>query len=357
MTMYPLSISRDYAPTWTLVDAVRELFQNALDQQTMVPDNVMFHNYTDGVFKIGNKKSVLEARSLLLGTTTKTDEPDTIGQFGEGYKIACLVLCRLGKKVTFYNYGAREVWRPRFVKSRKYKAEILTFFVDKQHVWRSVPDNNLTIEIAGISEDEFFEIGESNLHMQEGYSFLDTEYGNIMLDEDLAGKIFVSGLYVHTQETLKYGYDLKPKHIKLDRDRKMTNLFELQWLSARMWASTNEKSLIRDMIEKGAADVSKIHYHMHDTRIYDTFVEKYGNAVPVTSQEQLDAVPSGRRGVIVNETHYSMLVSDSRYEAPEAMRSLSDRFAIWLDNNGDELSPQAYESLNELIKECAHSGF
>ena len=101
-----LTIAPSYVPSWGIVEAVRELFQNALDQQKQNPTNKMSWEYDPEAqrLRICNKYSTLEASSLLLGATTKADDTSTIGQFGEGYKIATLVLLRNDKKITFYNY-------------------------------------------------------------------------------------------------------------------------------------------------------------------------------------------------------------------------------------------------------------
>ena len=113
MAKYELSLSPEYVSHWGIVEAVREIFQNAIDQAAVQEDNPMFFSYEknevksagwgmtyeqDGVLRIGNRDSILDAKSLLLGATTKRDDQKTIGQFGEGYKIATLVLLRSGKQ-------------------------------------------------------------------------------------------------------------------------------------------------------------------------------------------------------------------------------------------------------------------
>jgi len=93
-----------------------------------------------------------------------------------------LVLLRHGKQVTFYNYGNKEVWKPRFVNSKRFGARILTFFVDKKYFWQSVPDNNLIIEVTGITQEEYWDIVNSNLHLQtlDPDRVIETEFGRII---------------------------------------------------------------------------------------------------------------------------------------------------------------------------------
>ena len=56
MKKFELSISPDYVADWGVIEAVRELFQNALDQQTINKNNKMFFTYDkeSKILRIGN---------------------------------------------------------------------------------------------------------------------------------------------------------------------------------------------------------------------------------------------------------------------------------------------------------------
>ena len=167
---FELSISTDYVSDWGLVEAFRELFQNALDNEIVNPENKMGWAYDEkeGKVTITNKTSKLSARTLLLGGGTKKDDNRTIGKHGEGYKIAFMVLLRNGKQITVYNYGANEVWEVKLVKSRKYDgAEVTTVFVEKEPFWSKVPNNDLTIEVTGITPEEYETLVEKNLNLRK----------------------------------------------------------------------------------------------------------------------------------------------------------------------------------------------
>lgn len=317
MQKIELTVSPGYVPGWTIVDAVRELFQNAIDQEKQCPGNDMDWGFEykneSGTLTISNKTSVLTPQSLLLGQTTKASDSSTIGQFGEGYKIATLVLLRNGKNITFYNYGAREVWRPRFVKSRKFGTDILTFFIEKAgSFWTSPSNADLTIEVGGITKEEFGEIVQSNLYMRDDYKIVEsTQYGNVI---DIPGKVFVNGLLVCDYEPYKYGYNFKPEYIRLDRDRKMVSDFDLRWMASKVWSSTKSDDIVIELLEQGAADVAYISdvYTSHTCYWRDVaasrFKEVYGpEAIPITSQEELDAVPQGYKGIIVPSTYNAMI--------------------------------------------------
>ena len=121
MSKHQLTISPTYVQDWTYIEAVRELFQNALDNQVVDKDNIMYFAYNEEAQEliIGNKTSKLEVNSLLMGYSSKRDDEDTIGRHGEGYKVALMVLLREGKTVTIQNYGKKELWSSRLIKSRK----------------------------------------------------------------------------------------------------------------------------------------------------------------------------------------------------------------------------------------------
>lgn len=58
MKRFELGMSINYCSTWGVVEAVREIFQNALDAQTANPDNEMYFGYDKDkeTLFVGNKK-------------------------------------------------------------------------------------------------------------------------------------------------------------------------------------------------------------------------------------------------------------------------------------------------------------
>ena len=151
----------------------------------------IFSNYDaeNRTVRIGNKHSELDIKTLLFGVTTKSGDKEMIGNHGEGYKIATVVLLRLGKTVVFQNYCRREIWRPRLVNSKRYGGiQVPTFFVDNAAVWEKVPEHSLIIEIGGIEPEEYEKIRDSNLHLQQpGPERKDTSYGGILAGEEFKG--------------------------------------------------------------------------------------------------------------------------------------------------------------------------
>lgn len=358
MSKIELTLAPNYVPTWTLVDAVRELFQNALDQQKQNSENEASWNYDDVtcVLTISNATSKLTAASLLLGQTTKADDKSTIGQFGEGYKIATLVLLREGKNVVFYNYGAREIWRPRFVKSRRFGSDILTFFIEKKAVWEKVPSADLVIAIEGISADEYYgQIVPSNLHLRSDFEIVEeTEYGDVL---NLAGKVFVNGLYVCDYEPYTYGYNFKPEYIRLDRDRKMVSDFDLRWMASKMWSGSNNTDKVLEMISESKADVAFLEDVSYSKKWRDLAAEKFKDvygpeAIPVTSQEEMDSVPAGYKGIVVSHSYSALIKGSSSFVMPEPdSTSPLDELQDWFDSIKSKLDSDEIEQFEAIMED------
>lgn len=358
MPKIELTIAPDYVPTWTIVDAIRELFQNALDQEKQHPNNKASWSYNAATdtLSISNATSKLTAGSLLLGHTTKDGDKDTIGQFGEGYKIATLVLLRNNKQVTFYNYGAREIWRPRFVKSRRFGTDILTFFIEKPKIWESVPSADLTIEVSGITNKEYLdEIVPSNLHLRKDYETLyETQYGDVL---NLPGKVFVNGLFVCDYAPYEYGYNFNPEHIKLDRDRKMVSDFDLRWMASKMWSGCADQDHVMNLVANDAADVAYLHsvsmtYKWNDAALTN-FRSVYGpEALPVRNQDDLRRVPAGYKGIIVSSGYYDLITYGTEFEWPVTeVSSVLDDLQGWFDSVECLLPSDKVEEFNKIMEE------
>lgn len=378
---FELSISTGYVPDWGIVEAFRELYQNAIDNETINPENKASFSFVQddtentegaetGTVRITNKTSVLTKESLLLGSTTKANDENTIGKHGEGYKIAFMVLLRNGKKIKVYNSSAKEIWEVRLVKSRKYNGQLVTtVFVQKDAVWKKKTDDNLTIEVSGITPEEYAEVVDKNLHLHEYKSVAVGEYGEILLDEKEAGKVYVEGLYVCESKGFKYGYNLKASRINLDRDRKLVDSFHLEWETSGMWVKlSSENAEYRErfakLVSEHTRDVSKsanndcFTYTAAEAyeAVYEKFLRENGsNAVPVTDNLKYEEVKrsSSYRPVIVSEDIATMIHKSKTYMEPVeiAVKPVSVKLSEWLEGVKDRLSDDEIDDLETLISE------
>lgn len=365
---FELTLTKSYASAWGVQEALREMVQNAIDQEVQVEGNTMSINY-DGANKlsISNKSSILSKKSLLLGYTSKADDENTIGAFGEGYKISLLVLNRLGKNVTIYNYGAKEVWTSKFVKSRRYEGEeVLTIFVETEAIWKKVPNANLTIEIEGISPSEYEELVNRTLLLQNDLeeTLKSDNYGTILLDEKQKGRIYVNGLYINSIEELTYGYDIKPSHLRIGRDRDLVSDFDILSLTARMWRE-HDNELLQELIQKGCKDVSYLHSYVDwygssiKETTYESFVEEYGEtAIPVSSQDEYEVMNSryeNAKIVIVNEVQKSLIVNSEGFKetidsaVTKKELSIEEEYLHWKNTHSCNIYGNALRDLEELL--------
>jgi hypothetical protein len=366
MSKYELTLVKTYVSDWGVVEGMRELFQNACDQEIVDTTNKMFYKYDEDneVFQIGNLKSVLEVKSLLLGMSTKKDNEETTGRHGDGLKSGILALIRDGKEVVIYNYGKKQVWKPRFVNSRRYGEEILTFFVEEQNIWNPVPHNNLVIEIKGIDSEEYKEIKKTNLHIERPDDFIETPSGNILLDKEYAGKVFVNGLYVCRADEFMYGYDLKPKYIKLDRDRRAVSNWDLKLITRQMWLAQGDDQnyRIRAMAKVNSMDISGMEYvsktNMTETYTdsYEEFVEEYGdNAMPASYSdynEVKEQYPDAEI-VSVNESVKELITRSAAYQIKSTTLRVeivktSETLENWRGELYDLLEGTSYELSSEM---------
>ncbi|MGG7130857.1 hypothetical protein [Clostridium perfringens] len=257
---YELGLSLNYVSDWDYKDAIRELIQNGIDHATTTNNNdfdIYYKKETETLL-LCNKTSILEKRSLLLGYSTKSNDNNLIGEFGEGYKVSLLVLTRLNKKVTIYNYGKNEIWTTRIVKSKRYEGEeVLNVYVKTEFDKIRSSEYSLVIAIENISIDEFEEIKKRTLLLNDDIEGLRADgYGSILLNDNLRGNIYVNGLYITHIDNLKYGYDILPKHIKIGRDRDLINNYDILSKTFMICLNTLSDEEFKELIETNSLDTS-----------------------------------------------------------------------------------------------------
>lgn len=247
---YTFTVTKDYVKSWSYIEAIRELLQNAYDFGN---ESVVIDHETSNII-ISNQDDVLDIKTLLLGYGTKSNNKNQVGGFGEGFLLALLVLAREGLNVSIWN--GNDVWLPYLKYDEMYDEELLCVKVNKN----STKSNDLQIFINGFDSYQLKNIEQTFLKLGSPYKSIKTSYGEILLDPCQKGKMYVEGLPITSDDNFSYGYNFNAGYVKLDRDRKEVNYYELRTITANSLLYMDEFNfdIIDDLIVKGEDDAQYI---------------------------------------------------------------------------------------------------
>lgn len=233
--VYPISVH--YAKNWSVQDAIRELIANALDTDTKVSIGVK-----DGEAYIIDKGNGIEKKHLLFGNTNKSE--NQIGQFGEGLKMASLVLARNGRNMRLITKGFE--YRARIERDREFDSDVLVLYLKKSRKKKGT--------------DIYFDCTEQemektkNLFLAFNKSFKEVGHGIY----SPGGYIFVNGVKIEPIDSL-YSYNLTDAKKCLSRDRKSLNIDAARKeISLSIGMCCNEK-----FIENFLKDRKHYHYEQN----------------------------------------------------------------------------------------------
>lgn len=286
---YELSLVKDYVSHWGLSEAARELIQNALDSASPFVysfEPSMLNADDDSnegawVFRLKSEHSRLEPHHLLLGSTGKAQDASAIGSFGEGFKIALLVLTRMGYPVTILNN--ERTWKPRFRFNKQYGAEVLCVEEDL-----GSKATGLEFLVYGLSDTDRATIESCCLKMQSDVGqIIPTTKGDILVDRP--GELYVGSLFV-CKTDMKFGYNAKPEHLTLERDRQTVSDWDLRCLARDMWYDTKRYDEIAQMIFDDIPDMAYARYSSPELvkeAVYEVFKRENPGALIAESPSEL----------------------------------------------------------------------
>jgi len=314
---FELTIKTTYMPEWGIWEGLRELAQNGRDAEVEfdAPLTVR-HRKESMILVIENEGCTLPYEALLLGHTSKTSRPDLIGKFGEGLKLGILALVRAGCEIKIRS--GSEVWVPSIQRSEKFKADVLTFDIQKGRE----PKNRVAIEVANVSEEAWQALQDKLLFLRGSIKddeMVRTTNGALLLGERFRGKVYVKGIYVATDTRLSYGYDFVDADI--DRDRRMLSKYDLNYRTQTVWreALARRPDLVESfgkLLDQEAADVEGIDdynasYLPEEAKkaLVLTFKTRHGeDALPVQSlSDSAEIEHLGKKGVITPKALRSVL--------------------------------------------------
>ena len=346
----PLSISPNYVQ-WGFWQAIRELFQNGMDSHDK--GNKLNFGYTPETknLVIRNLGATLPRNTLVLGVSDKKNDASQRGEFGEGYKLACATLLRLGCRV--YIHTGAEIWVPEIAHSKEFNTDILWMKITKAEP----KVDSLTFSIYGIPEDEWKLAVSRLLFLQTYPEHIPTGSGKILTAKEHANKLYVRGIYVDDlSDGYEFGYDLNG--LKLDRDRQMANAWDLKSgvaqcirngiESGRLEANTLIRILDEERGEKCVAEFS-IEKSDFIRKIAESFATIYGaDAVPVQDIEQSAiAASAGLKGIVVSTPLLKLLLKQLMpYDKVVKLRlmDVEKRYSIF------ELSKEELDNLKWAVE-------
>jgi len=235
---YP--ISPDYVRKWTIERAISELVANAIDVD---PD--FSFEYSDGQLTIEDAGPGIPESGLVLGLSTKGRKE--IGQFGEGKKIAALVLARSRKikRVRFETVGY--AFEPRLTTGAILgdivpgkKSEGLKMLQYDFYPCDRAVGTKITIECDQRVADA---VRERFLYFAPDYQ-PPQDPGRIVPDQ--AGKVYIGGVLVQENKELAFSYDLAleaAKHLQ-NRDRTEISGYQLERICAQVRSATEDEQFL-----------------------------------------------------------------------------------------------------------------
>jgi len=290
-----LTMAKTYVSDWGFWEATRELAQNALDHKDKTGEKITvgYHRPSQKLL-ITSHNCRLSLNSLVLGVSDKTDDNAARGKFGEGYKLALLVLVRLGVSIKVYNQD--EMWIPCFEYDEELDTELLTIKVYP----KDTNNKNVTFAIGGYTREMANKVKNRLIIDRENSIGFKTDYGTILTEERYKGKIFAGGLYICTPDLdLEHGFDFDPEHVELGRDRGLIDSFNIQWLASKMWLTIKDddtaaldeavKSIYSGSAHSSTGYVGSMGYRNKKVTesVADKFYTEFPNtAVPVTTEQE-----------------------------------------------------------------------
>lgn len=330
-TKYKLSLTTDYCEDWTVVNAIRELLQNALDS----PETFEY-SFKEYSLEITSLNTVIAPKTLLLGCTSKRGEEGSVGGYGEGYKIAALVLLREGYGLTIYN--GNRIWEALIEYDEVYQTDVLVF---EEEIEYPSDNKNLTFLVTGLESHLEDEIRESCLYLQnEPDETIETRRGSIILKgDDKVSSLYVGGLFVCEIPDFTYSYDMKPDCIELNRDRKTVGSFDLSWETSWMCVNALSGETVAKLLQGRSIDVHYANqYSVDKDACFKLYNETNSGKIAVKTEEEKQVkVDEGYRQedvrvlgvnsfteVLIKSKEYLDSLSEIECNTPEARESIPD---------------------------------
>jgi len=238
-------ISPDYTSDWTVIEAIRECIQNWIDVRAEY-DAKGSITWKDGMAILKDFGPGMGMRHLAIGISEKGER--SIGQFGEGLKLALLVLAREGRAIQIRTNG--HIIEPEIGYSKAYETDVLRFRVTQMEARHTAIHIGTSMRVECSREElragrKFFIQFASR-----SPKFRWLERGHLSREDEEGGYVFVNGARVAKIEDALFNHHLEgPEASKaLNRDRNTVDAAIIRKLAALSLRETSSREVMETVI-------------------------------------------------------------------------------------------------------------
>jgi hypothetical protein len=239
MNKIQYGIGRDYLSHWDITHALREIFQNYLDYgDYIITTRILDENLIS--VTISNDYKPYNLEFLRIGNSYKANE-NSIGKYGEGLKMAFLIFLRLDLYMSIHT--KHHVIKPEW-NVNEFIGETLALGIynDDNYFGNFVTTFNCPISIY----NDFI----ANIITAKDVLYSIEPYGDYIHKPNVTGNIYCGNLFVCKAKDLPGSYNIRPRHLPLDRDRLMPSDFDIDWVTSKINQEINkELSSIKSTID------------------------------------------------------------------------------------------------------------
>jgi hypothetical protein len=299
-----LNFTMDYCRRWGLQEAVREVVQNARDVEILGGRMEVEHDARAETLTVTSHGQHLTSRALVFGATDKGRDDRTIGQFGDGLKVALGVFLRYGARVRIDT--GREVWTPCVVD----RDGVQVVGVSTRALPAARHRDRVVFEVGGVTAADWAAWKRGFLFLTPPRDAVQTAIGTLVRDQDRRGEVYCKGILVCRIPALRYAYDIPS--LSLNRDRQVADAYEVQAYAREVWADATRRGSVQaadlyavladpaqEDVRVGSTSVGSFSTETLSALVA-TFRAAHGDAVPVRSAaEAAEAGQCGLAAVVV----------------------------------------------------------
>lgn len=258
--VYP--ISAEYCSSWTIRDAIREFIANAIDT-----GSEMRVEWKDGFGRIVDSGSGIHKKHFIFGVS-EGKGLSNIGQFGEGLKVASLVLARYKRKVEIQTVGY--TYSAGIEKNDEFDTNLFTVFFKKNNRTKG------TIISFECSENELEEAKKLFCVFRSGKAkTVSTSRLDVFIDEP--SKVYINGLFTSKHNTI-FGYNIKDKSLVNSRDRNGIDTSRFIGPVVDMLSTTTDESIVEGYLKAWQKEPYAIEYQqgftIRNKEVWEKIVKK-----------------------------------------------------------------------------------